>query len=124
MTIRKARGWRKAIVRRRLTHIATGAKVRAGDVLVFTWSPDRNHEPIVFEGFNVGDGIGRRTWFVRVETNDGPGWWLVRKAPNGRMTGEPQEPADPQWWLLHPGRPVEPFTLWLRDCEQAEPTLF
>jgi hypothetical protein len=125
MTIRRrAQGWRKAIVRQRLTHIATGAKVRAGDVLVFAWTPDKNSQPILFQGFNVGDGMGRRSWFVRVDTDAGPGWWLVRKTSNGSMTGQPMNPADPQWWLRHPGRPVEPFTLWVHDSDEPQPTLF
>lgn len=111
-------------VRSRLTKIATGAKVRCGDVLVFTWRPDEHDEPIQFEGFNIGAGMGRRSWFVRVETDSGPGWWLVRKTADGSMAGEPMDPAEPQWWLAHPGLAIEPFTVWVQDSDEPQPALF
>lgn len=124
-------GCRMVMGGKRRDHLATGDKVEDGDFLVFTWKPDGDSEPIQFEGCNWGPTIGRRTWNVRVYTTAGSGWWIVRKTADGSMTGEPRDPADPQWWREHPCQPAEPLIeVWecgsdeVGGSDEPQPTLF
>lgn len=76
------------------------AVVRPGDLMRFAWLPAGWSEPLFVEGMVSSAADGRRTWFVSVDAVTGtPGLWRVRKQADSTLSGEPQWPADEQWWL-------------------------
>ena len=91
--------WRSPVV---WEDIPAGAKVAAGDELVFAWLPPGWTAPLVIRGLIVSAAVERRSWFVAVDSACGrQGTWYVRLR-RGQLAGTPHEPDDPQWWLTHP----------------------
>ncbi|MCB9425350.1 MAG: hypothetical protein H6527_09815 [Actinobacteria bacterium] len=61
----RVRRWRSTVV---WEDIPTGAKVAAGDELVFAWLPPGWTIPLMIRGLVVSAGVERRSWFVAAKT--------------------------------------------------------
>ncbi len=114
------RRWRSPVV---WEDIPAGAKVAAGDELVFAWLPPGWAAPLMVHGLVVSAGVERRSWFVAVDSTSGrQGTWYVRLR-RGQLAGTPHEPDDQDWWLTQPPGDTLPLQVDNPGAEQADDQL-
>lgn len=101
--------------------IPTGARVFAGDVLVFDWRPAGWTGTCSVHGLVLASGVENRSWFVAVDSHSGrQGTWYVRWRRR-QFIGVPHDPADDDWWLTNPPSDLDLVQIQVRDGRGVDP---